>query len=150
MPSMYAAFECYCRAHIEHEFNKLRSSNTVSVRVKSVGDWWEADPESKLFRLAERALAREWNVQPLFVREGGTMPVSIEPSDVYCTHLQAAVSDARTAWITPLCTPVQDSRSRLKPKEATALHMTFDRPHPALLYADGAIPMCVNAVHTHQ
>ena len=49
----------------------------MSVRVKSVGDWWEADPESKLFRLAERALAREWNVQPLFVREGGTMPVSV-------------------------------------------------------------------------
>ena len=65
-----------CRAHIDHEFNKLRSSNVVSVRVKSVGDWWEADPESKLFRLAERALAREWGVQPLFVREGGTMPVS--------------------------------------------------------------------------
>ena len=61
---------------MDHEFNKLRSSNVVSVRVKSVGDWWEADPESKLFRLAERALAREWGVQPLFVREGGTMPVS--------------------------------------------------------------------------
>ena len=61
---------------MEHEFNKLRSSNAVSVRVKSVGDWWEADPESKLFRLAERALAREWSMQPLFVREGGTMPVS--------------------------------------------------------------------------
>ena len=66
----------YCfRTHVDHEFNKLRSSNSVSVRVKSVGDWWEADRESKLFRLAERALAREWNVQPLFVREGGTMPV---------------------------------------------------------------------------
>lgn len=66
---------CVNRAHVEHEFKKLRSSNNVSLRVKSVGDWWEADPESKLFRLAERALAREWNVQPLFVREGGTMPV---------------------------------------------------------------------------
>ncbi|DBB02245.1 TPA: hypothetical protein ACH3X3_011267 [Trebouxia sp. C0006] len=64
------------RAHVDHEFNKLRSSNVMSVRVKSVGDWWEADPESKLFRLAERALAREWKVQPLFVREGGTMPVA--------------------------------------------------------------------------
>lgn len=71
--------EWCCRAQIEHEFNKLRSSNSVSVRVKSVGDWWEADPESKLFRLAERALAREWNVQPLLVREGGTMPVSLSP-----------------------------------------------------------------------
>lgn len=82
MPDACVAQRCACdvmgccRAHIEHEFNKLRSSNSVSVRVKSVGDWWEADPESKLFCLAERALAREWNVQPLLVREGGTMPVS--------------------------------------------------------------------------
>ena len=75
----------WCRAHIEHEFNKLRSSNSVSVRVKSVGDWWEADPESKLFCLAERALAREWNVQPLLVREGGTMPVTLP----VLVHLQA-------------------------------------------------------------
>ena len=76
---------CY-RAHIQHEFNKLRSSNSVSVRVKSAGDWWEADPESKLFRLAERALAREWNVQPLLVREGGTMPVRLGRTG---SHFQA-------------------------------------------------------------
>ena len=82
--------EWYCRAHIEHEFNKLRSSNCVSVRVKSVGDWWEADPESKLFRLAERALAREWNVQPLFVREGGTMPVSLGPTS--SVHIAGLIS----------------------------------------------------------
>ncbi len=71
-----------CRAHVGHEFGKLRSSNTVSIRVKSVGDWWEADPDSKLFRLAEKALAQEWNVQPLLVREGGTMPVSHRPSSL--------------------------------------------------------------------
>ena len=44
------------RAHVEEEFAVLRSKNTVSVKVKSVGDWWEADPQSKLFRLAENAL----------------------------------------------------------------------------------------------
>ena len=66
-----------CRAHVQHEFGKLRSSNSIAVRVRSVGDWWEADPESKLFRLAEKALVKEWGVQPLFVREGGTMPVSV-------------------------------------------------------------------------
>lgn len=49
------------------------------MRVKSVGDWWEADPESKLFKMAERALTAEWGRQPLFVREGGTMPVSALP-----------------------------------------------------------------------
>ena len=63
------------RAHVEREFAALGSSNSAGVRVKSVGDWWEADPDSKLFKMAERALTREWGRQPLFVREGGTMPV---------------------------------------------------------------------------
>ena len=44
------------RAHMEEEFAQLHSKNSVSVKVKSVGDWWEADPKSKLFRLAENAL----------------------------------------------------------------------------------------------
>lgn len=48
----------------------------VSLRVKSVGDWWEADPHSKLFLMAEKVLEQEWGVRPLLVREGGTMPVS--------------------------------------------------------------------------
>lgn len=61
---------------------------TVSVRVKSVGDWWEADLESKLFRLAEGALAREWNIQLLLVQEGDKMPVSLSPMSSG-PHLQA-------------------------------------------------------------
>lgn len=64
---------------MEAAFAALGSSNSVAVRVKSVGDWWEADPESKLFKMAERALTREWGRQPLFVREGGTMPVCPSP-----------------------------------------------------------------------
>ena len=61
---------------MDHEFKKLRSSNSISMRVRSVGDWWEADPESRLFRLAERAVEREWGQKPLYVREGGTMRAS--------------------------------------------------------------------------
>jgi di- and tripeptidase/Cys-Gly metallodipeptidase DUG1 len=41
-----------------------------------VGDWWEADPQSQLFQMAERAVRREWGEPPLYVREGGTMPVA--------------------------------------------------------------------------
>ncbi len=41
-----------------------------------MGDWWEADPESRLFKMAERAVRKEWGVDPLYVREGGTMPVA--------------------------------------------------------------------------
>lgn len=46
------------------------------LQVHSVGDWWEADPKSELFQMAERAVRREWGVDPLYVREGGTMPVA--------------------------------------------------------------------------
>ncbi|KAK2079339.1 hypothetical protein QBZ16_003030 [Prototheca wickerhamii] len=64
------------RAHVRHEFAKLRSGNRVDLRVHSVGDWWEADPQAPLTRLAERVVREEWGAQPLLVREGGTMPVA--------------------------------------------------------------------------
>lgn len=48
----------------------------LAPQVHSVGDWWEADPQSQLFQMAERAVQREWGVPPLYVREGGTMPVA--------------------------------------------------------------------------
>lgn len=57
-------------AHMQHEFAKLRSGNELSVKVHSIGDWWEADPDSPLMRLAERAVQQEWGVTPLLVREG--------------------------------------------------------------------------------
>ncbi len=63
------------RRHVDTVFASLGSSNTVEVHIKSLGDYWEADPESRLFKMAERAVEREWGRAPLFVREGGTMPV---------------------------------------------------------------------------
>lgn len=83
------------RAHVEAAFGVLGSSNTVGVRVKSVGDWWEADPESKLFKMAERALTREWGRQPLFVREGGTMPVHPLPSSQHSIPIPLADGEAK-------------------------------------------------------
>ena len=43
---------------VQKEFKKLNTGNVLSVRVKSVGDWWEADPKSKFFCLAESALQK--------------------------------------------------------------------------------------------
>ena len=60
---------------MQHEFRKLRSANRVAVRLRSVGDWYEADPGSALFGVAERAVEKQWGRPPLYVREGGTMPV---------------------------------------------------------------------------
>lgn len=66
---------CFKR-HIDAEFAKLHSGNRVTVRVVSVGDWWEADPSSDMCKIAARAISREWGTEPLYVREGGTMPVA--------------------------------------------------------------------------
>ena len=38
--------------------------------MHSTGDWWEASPDSAFMRMAERALQKEWGVEPLLVREG--------------------------------------------------------------------------------
>ena len=40
-------------------------------QVHNIGDWWEARPDSGFMRMAERAVQREWGVEPLLVREGG-------------------------------------------------------------------------------
>lgn len=64
------------RAHVAHEFHKLRSSNTCRLEVHSVGEWWEADANSGLCRRAEAIIEKEWGQCPLLVREGGTMPVA--------------------------------------------------------------------------
>lgn len=40
------------------------------LQVHSTGDWWEASPDSPFMRMAERAVEKEWGVQPLLVREG--------------------------------------------------------------------------------
>jgi len=63
------------KIHLQHEFAKLRSSNKLEITVRNIGDWWEADTDSRLFKAAERAVEREWNLEPLHVREGGTMPM---------------------------------------------------------------------------
>lgn len=64
------------RAHAAHEFAKLRArGNRLDVKVQHVGDWWLADPTNVFYRTAERAIGRQWGVRPMYVREGGTMPV---------------------------------------------------------------------------
>lgn len=64
------------RAHMKHEFAKLRSGNSISFKVHSIGDWWEANPNDWLVRMAQDAVEAEWQQTPLLVREGGTMPVA--------------------------------------------------------------------------
>ena len=40
------------------------------------GDWWLGDPQSRAYRAAARAVEAEWGQRPLFVREGGSIPLT--------------------------------------------------------------------------
>lgn len=54
--------------HLQHEFAKLRTLNSLSVSVVNCGDYWEADTTSRVFRIAEHAVEKEWSMPPLHVR----------------------------------------------------------------------------------
>ncbi|GFR43583.1 hypothetical protein Agub_g4680, partial [Astrephomene gubernaculifera] len=64
------------RRHLQRSFSALGSSNTIDLHVEARGNWWEARPGSPWLAMAEAAIAKEWGVHPLYVREGGTMPVA--------------------------------------------------------------------------
>lgn len=64
------------RAHLKHEFGKRRSPNDLFVDVKKIGDWWYGDRGAHAFEMAEKAIEEVWHQPPLYVREGGTMPIT--------------------------------------------------------------------------
>lgn len=61
--------------HLRHEFGKRRSPNRLDVSCTSSGDWWLGTPSGAEYALAERAVCKVWGEPPLYVREGGTMPI---------------------------------------------------------------------------
>ncbi|GIL70254.1 hypothetical protein Vretifemale_1091 [Volvox reticuliferus] len=64
------------RSHVERSFAELGSSNKIDLHVEARGNWWEVRQGSPWLAMAEAAIHKEWGVHPLYVREGGTMPVA--------------------------------------------------------------------------
>ncbi|ANB15209.1 glutamine amidotransferase subunit DUG2 [Sugiyamaella lignohabitans] len=61
--------------YLEGSFLKFRSSNKLSVNFSHEAEPWLGDPTNKPFQILRRALRNEWQVEPLFIREGGSIPV---------------------------------------------------------------------------
>lgn len=57
--------------HIESEFAKIDTKNTLKVWPQHCGKWWVASPKHWNFSAAAKAVERVWNVAPDFTREGG-------------------------------------------------------------------------------
>jgi di- and tripeptidase len=65
--------------YLQQEFVKFSTripGVKLEVETTKVGDWWLAEHDSVYFKAAEAALRDVWNTQPLYIREGGTIPLT--------------------------------------------------------------------------
>ena len=60
--------------HIRKKFAEYESQCSLDVEVDRVADWWVSDLSHPFFQTLALAVEEEWNIKPLFIREGGSIP----------------------------------------------------------------------------
>ncbi|GAA5998967.1 glutamine amidotransferase subunit DUG2 [Rhodotorula paludigena] len=62
------------KAHLRKSFAVLRTSNSISIEINHVADWWLGDVDSPYVGAMSSCIASQWGIEPLFIREGGSIP----------------------------------------------------------------------------
>ncbi|KAI1793225.1 Zn-dependent exopeptidase [Ganoderma leucocontextum] len=62
------------REHLEVKFKHMKSPNRLKVSIEHTADWWLGNLDDPWFRALEDAVRDEWAVEPLRIREGGSIP----------------------------------------------------------------------------
>ncbi|KAF9235175.1 hypothetical protein BU15DRAFT_78272 [Melanogaster broomeanus] len=60
--------------HLKSSFMALQSPNKLFVSIDHTADWWLGDLNDPWFKALESAVREEWGVEPLRIREGGSIP----------------------------------------------------------------------------
>ncbi|KAJ8457580.1 hypothetical protein ONZ51_g11443 [Trametes cubensis] len=60
--------------HLKAQFQRMRSPNKLNVTIDQTADWWLGKLDDSWFRALENAVKDEWGVDPLRIREGGSIP----------------------------------------------------------------------------
>ncbi|KAI9064650.1 Zn-dependent exopeptidase [Trametes sanguinea] len=60
--------------HVKTEFRRMRSPNKLSVTIDQTADWWLGELDDPWFHALESAVKDEWGMDPLRIREGGSIP----------------------------------------------------------------------------
>ncbi|KAJ8507465.1 hypothetical protein ONZ45_g10164 [Pleurotus djamor] len=60
--------------YLHASFEELGSPNVLNVSIEHKANWWLGDLDGQWFRSLERAVMDEWGVEPLRIREGGSIP----------------------------------------------------------------------------
>lgn len=60
--------------YLKEQFSKLNSPNYLKVDVVNEAEPWLGDPSNHAYQILEREVTKAWDMEPLFVREGGSIP----------------------------------------------------------------------------
>ena len=71
MNTIKKSLESYLHQH----FDSFASKNNLKVSIFHEAEPWVGDPTNQAFQVLATALRAEWHVDPLFIREGGSIPV---------------------------------------------------------------------------
>ncbi|THU93407.1 glutathione degradosome [Dendrothele bispora CBS 962.96] len=59
---------------LKQSFDELQSPNKLQVQIVNTADWWLGQLDDPWFVALESAVREEWGVEPLRIREGGSIP----------------------------------------------------------------------------
>ncbi|KAI0770447.1 Zn-dependent exopeptidase [Fomes fomentarius] len=62
------------RDHFRTQFEKMQSPNHLTVTIDHKANWWLGNLDDTWFHALEDAVRGEWSVEPLRIREGGSIP----------------------------------------------------------------------------
>ncbi|KAJ7584980.1 hypothetical protein C8J56DRAFT_139703 [Mycena floridula] len=60
--------------YLNTSFQQLNSPNQLKLIVEHTADWWLGDFDDPWFQCLESAVRDEWHIDPLRIREGGSIP----------------------------------------------------------------------------
>ncbi|GAA5958312.1 hypothetical protein JCM3765_004788 [Sporobolomyces pararoseus] len=62
------------KMHLHRSFALLQTRNKLSVDISHVSDYWLGDLKSPYFSTLAKCIENEWGIEPLYIREGGSIP----------------------------------------------------------------------------
>jgi di- and tripeptidase len=60
---------------LNDSFASLDSPNNLEIAFAISADPWLGDPTNHAFQVLRKAISDEWGTDPIFIREGGSIPV---------------------------------------------------------------------------
>ncbi|TDL23199.1 Zn-dependent exopeptidase [Rickenella mellea] len=60
--------------HISDSFKSIKSPNKIKISIDHTADWWLGNLRDPWFKALESAVRDVWGVEPLRIREGGSIP----------------------------------------------------------------------------